>query len=523
VYAQPMRSTALPSHLLALSLLPAAMAATLPGCFSSTNASPTTDAGLDGTSPGDAQGQVDGPSGDATGPLTDAAADQAAPPPSAGGSGAFGIVTINGKEKMYLPEQYVLANGNASIAVVDVSAPGNGYNGAPAQITQIDLGTTNNATATGGDSNVVIAVSTQNNSVYFIDPNTDTLTKTLQLDTTMFGRSGFSGGGGFVTGVAVDSVHNRAILSVFNGFALVDLTTKTITSVIQAPPSENFGFDSVHQRIIAPFYDCTSSDYLDDAGNYLVDDAGNSINPSACTTPQLPEGGVMTEGLSVIDLTDDTVYTYQASTTMPEAGGGGYFSYDPTTPVGSEPDSAAVDPTTGIVVLPSEGNDWQNIIDLSQATFDKSTKTVTAPQSVILNLDLQGAAVEPNHHLAFLEEEGGSTVGVFNLSQANANGGNTPVVVGTMPTAPGGGGFQNIGDPHGIAVTTSLSTAGPVGFVVDSGYQWVARVDIAGMLAAGGPDGAVMLDDLQMAQFVTFLDALTPENPSEAGTDAAGE
>jgi hypothetical protein len=424
-------------------------------------------------------------------------ADHAAPPPpAAGGTGAFGIVTVNGKQKMYLPESSSLPNGNAFIAVVDVGLAGNGVNGAPAQITAIDLGSSNYATATGGDSSVVIAVSTQYNTVYFIDPVTDTLTGTLTLDDT-YGVSSFSGGGGFVTGVAVDSANDRAILSVWDGFAIVSLTTKTITSVIPAPPSENFGFDSVHQRIIAPFYDCTASAVAVD---------GSTSEPASCNTPLGPDGMVITDGLSVIDLTDGTVYTYE----YPDQPDGGFNGQilEPDQPVGGEPDSAAADPTTGVIVVPSESGGFQSIIDLSQATFDKTTKTVTAPQNVIPGLNLDGVAVEPNAHLAFWEQEFDDTVAVADLTQANAGG--TVSVTGQMPSYPGGEAFENVGDPHGIAVTTAITTGGPVGFVVDSGLQWVARVDLTAMLANQQSDAAAMLTDGQMASYVTFLDALTP-------------
>jgi hypothetical protein len=158
--------------------------------------------------------------------------------------------------------------------------------------------------------------------------------------------------------------------------------------------------------------------------------------------------------------------------------------------------------------VPSEAGGFQSVIDLSQATFDKATMTVTAPQNVIPGLNLDGVAVEPNAHLAFWEQEFDSTVAVADLAQANA--GATASVTGTMPSYPGGDGFQNIGDPHGIAVTTAVTTGGPVGFVVDSGLQWVARVDLAMMLANGQSDASAILTDGQMASYVTFLDALTP-------------
>jgi hypothetical protein len=443
------------------------------------------------------------------GVIADATTDAAPPPPAAGGTGAFGIVTINGKQKMYLPQTAMNAAGHPFIAVVDVGATGNGATGAPALITTVDLGVNDSgsdfeyATATGGDSSIVVAVSTQFPEVWFIDPNTDTLVNTLTLDTTMFGSSSFSGGGGYVTGVAIDSANHRAILSVWNGFALVDLTTQTITTVIQAPPSENFGFDSTHERIIAPFYDCSSSTL-------------GSTTPSSCATPKAADGTPITDGLSIIDLTDNSVYNYLD----PAVDGGAYAFEGPTpnTPVGGEPDSAAADPTTGVIVIPSEGDGFQSIIDLSQATFTKSTLTVTAPQRVVESFPLTGVAVEPNSHFAFWEEEHGNDVAVASLTELNL--GSQSWVHGTMPDLPvdeagnGGGGFGNIGDPHGIAVTTGLSTTGPVGFVVDSGLQWVARIDLAKMNAAGGADAddsSVTLDGPTMAPFVTYLDATTKE------------
>jgi hypothetical protein len=490
-----MRAVARSGPLLSLVLLPAACIA---GCFGSSSSN-TADSGP-------SMGLGDSSTA-----------------PAAGGTGAFGIITVTGKDghavqKMYLPQtgQY-LPNGNAFIAVVDVGA---GPNGAPAQLATIDLGSTNVATATGGDSTVVIAVSTDNSSIYFIDPTTDTLTKTLQLDST-YGKSGFSGGGGYVTGVAIDSANHRGILSVWDGFALVDLTAKAITAHISAPPTENFGFDSVHQRIIAPFYDCTQSDLYDDAGLEVFDDAGNPINPKVCTSPMLPEGGTETDGLSIIDLTDNTVYTYAGPITPFDAGSL-FIPYDPMAPVGREPDSASADPTTGIVVVPSEGDAWQNVIDLSKATFDKASHTVKAPLTILQGLDYDAVAVEPNKHLAFWEQEFAATVAVANLSDANMGSG--AAVQGEMPDKPDMSTFANIGDPHGIAVTTALTTSGPVGFVVDSQRQWVGRVDLAGMLAAGGADATAMLTTTSMAPFVTYLDALTPIHPvPEGGADASAE
>src|SRR5205807_1170116 len=138
------------------------------------------------------------------------------------------------------------------------------------------------------------------------------------------------------------------------------------------------------------------------------------------------DGTPMVEGLNVIDLTDNTVYTYQDAT-----------AESPAAPLGGEPDSAAVDPTTGLVIVPSEEGEYQNILDFSQAKFDAATKTVTAPHKYIKDQGFTGVAVEPNAHYGFWEEEGSEDVGVVNINEANAGSG--AFVHASMPSVPGGG------------------------------------------------------------------------------------
>jgi hypothetical protein len=445
------------------------------GCFGGSSAGPCKGAACADSGGGGLDGAtVDTSTGD----------DGGSTPVASGSTGAFGIVTVGGKQKMYLPETAANAAGNAFIAVVDVGAKGNTAAGAPAQVTTIDLGTGDYATATGGDSTMVVAVSTDYAHVWFIDPVKDALVKRLDLDAS-YGQSGFSGGGGYVTGVAVDSANHRAILSVWNGFALVDLAGMSITSVIQAPPSENFGFDSVHQRVLAPFYDCASS-------------SASGQPPSTCNDPQAGDAGVMAAGLNVIDLTDGTVYTYED----PSAA-------DPLNPLGTEPDSAAADPSSQIVLVPGEG-DFENVLDFSKAAFDKGSKTVTAPHVILSQFDPEGIAIEPTSHIAFFEAEGSSDVAAVDVVRAAA--GDQGSVGGTMPTLPGGSnGFSNLGDPHGIAVAASIIDGKPVGFVVDSGLQWVARVDLQGLVALEQGDASVTAGTTQMQAVVTYLDALTKE------------
>lgn len=404
------------------------------------------------------------------------AAGCAGSPPAAGSTGAFGVVTVNGRQKMYLPLLDPNAAGHGQVAVVDVGEAGKGVAGANALITDIDLGTADYATTTGGDATVIVAASTDNPTIWLIDPTEDKVTKTLSLGASA-GQSGFSGGGGYVTGIAMDSAHDQAILSVWNGFALLDTKTGTITKTIHAAPAENFGFDSIHQRIIAPFYECTSS--LDPNGN----------NPGLCDQYKEADGTVITDGLNVIDLTNDTVYTY----VDPKAA-------NPPEPVGGEPDSAAADPTSQVVVVPSESDDYQNVIDLSRAHFDPSSKTFTAPDEHLGAVELTGVAVEPSRHDAFLEDEGSDGVGFFRVDDANSGTGK--LLDAMMPSLPDGSYWTNIGDPHGIAVSTALHGGRSVGFLVDDGRAWVARIDLE-TLAGLKADATGQIADISPA--VTFL------------------
>jgi len=64
--------------------------------------------------------------------------------------------------------------------------------------------------------------------------------------------------------------------------------------------------------------------------------------------------------------------------------------------------------------------------------------------------------------------------------------------------------WNNGGDPHGIAVFTSVVDGKPYGFLVRSDQAWVARIDLEGVtsapLVAGGLPGQV-----DIAPFVFFL------------------
>ena len=414
----------------------------------------------------------------------------------AGGTGSFAVVPVGGAEKLYLPE-YSSASGEPAIAVVDVSAVGDGGRGTPALLGEIELGAAPEgrvayATTTAGDSTIVVAASTQSPTVWFIDPRTDQLIDELALGAS-YGQSTFRGDGGYVTSIALDPTRREAVLAVWNGFAIVDLTTRKIARILPAPPSENFALDTVHRRVIAPFYDCASS--LSPSGE----------PPASCGTPRALDGTPMTDGLSVVDLDDDAVYTYESTDAR-----------DPHAPVGTLPGSAAIDPDTERTVVTSKGHQYQTIIDFSRAVFERAERRVTAPSNVLTGNGLTDVAIAPGGRLAFWEGENARDIAAGVLTTlapssrvpdagADAGGGGEPeYVFGLMPSLPDGTEWMNAPSSHGIAVAAS-STGAPFGITVSHDYRWVARVDLAALLAL--PDSYHEVADVSSA--VTLLDAGT--------------
>src|SRR5581483_1895737 len=316
------------------------------------------------------------------------------------GSGAFGVVTVNGKQVMYLPLTSLSPAGNGQIAVVDVGiVPAPGHNvddaGTPALVTNIDLGTFDQATATAGDSSVVVAAGTATHKVWFIDPSTNKVVHTTELDPNLTGGS-FSGGGGIVDGIAIDEANHRAILSVWNGFQFIDLGDCQVTGYVLAAGAENFGYDSTKQYLLSPFYDCQP-------GIEFVDAGTPATQAPPCDSYLTPgdAGLVISDGFNLIDISKSSavVYTYESS--APDSG----IASDP---VGFSPDSAAVDTTTGIAMISSEGSSFYTFLDLSKAVFSKGPPaTFTAPSTVLVpsaGAD-DGVSIEPVSHIAFTEQE----------------------------------------------------------------------------------------------------------------------
>jgi len=101
--------------------------------------------------------------------------------------------------------------------------------------------------------------------------------------------------------------------------------------------------------------------------------------------------------------------------------------------VGSDPDAAAVDPTTHTAYVTNGGNGTVSAID-------EATGTVTS--TVTVGSDPDGVAVDPTTHTAYVTNGGNGTVSVIDEA--------TGTVTGTVPVG---------ADPSGVAVDPTFHTA----------------------------------------------------------------
>jgi hypothetical protein len=392
---------------------------------------------------------------------------------------AVAVARVGGRLKLYVPLQN--GAGPGQIAVLDAGRDGGGGGAAlPARVGTVDLsrgtGDTDFASLVAGDETGLLAAGVTFPKVWFIDPATDKVTDVLTLPAS-YGTSSFSGRTPFITGVIVDSERRRAYLGVYNGFAVVDLDRRAIVDVILAPPSESFGYDPARRRLIAPFYNCTLAT------------PGTSGQVFPCDTVKAADGTTtITDGLSLVDLDARAVYTFHDASAA-----------NPAAPLGLVPDSAAVDPASGLVVVPAEGPGVHVKLDLAHATLDAPSKSFTAPPaSTVDSAPFTGVAFTEDGGFAMAVEESTDQVAVYDRGAG-------ALQRGRLPAPPGAAEWISGADPHPI--TAAVHGGRSYGFVVSSDHAWVARIDLATYwgLAHGGAD----LTGAEMAPALTLLDATT--------------
>jgi hypothetical protein len=296
----------------------------------------------------------------------------------------------------------------------------------------------------------------------------------------------FSGGSCTTCGVVMDSLRNRAIISIANNananpspppgpgaYQVVNLANNTLSAPINPVGTqsiaESFGLNSLTNMITSANED----------GFFDLIDVTNPASPIAYSLPGAP--------------------------------------------LRPSFDSSAVD-TTNIVVAGGEGSGNILVADLSQATFSLSPPIWNAPNQIenLIEFDpsfgyfssgITGLAVAFGSHETFLEDEEGTAgngagIGVIKLPATSGFG--TPAaqdwVVAHVPTTPNNATWNMTKDPHGLtAARTNVSiTNGSlglgvspkgIGFVVNDERTYLAVVDLDGLLAAPrSPNDAHQLD-----------------------------
>lgn len=291
-----------------------------------------------------------------------------------------------------------------------------------------------------------VAVCTANDDEVYVLKGTSLVTSLTSQGTSTIG---FSGGYCTNCGVAIDAIHNRAVIGLSDagspGFEFLDLGTDSFGSVFASPSgaiSEDPLIDPIRSILLSPA----------ENGDFEIADVSN------------PESPVFYEN----------------------ATGGG------------ELDSGAEDCSTGIALAPAEFSDPSSLFvaDLTQVRFSSASSgstagTWTAPsqnQSLgesSLSAGPTGIAVAQGTHTGVVTGEfGGNALTALALPTSSGSG--TPAirewVTCSIPNTPDGNSWIEGDDPHTVAAYESPSNGDAIGLFGNEGATWLARVDLSKLL-----------------------------------------
>lgn len=371
-------------------------------------------------------------------------------------SGSTGILPglVNGQivDKAYVP---ITFGGRVAVINIDSST-------SAALIKSISMppGYFPNATAANPVTQQVVVVSYTSPDVQIIDGSQDVFVVTVTSPVTRVAT--FSGGRCMICGALIDTSTNSAILDTAQGYLLLNLGTRQFSSFLPGTVAgENFGFNPNTGIVLNPTY-------------------FQGVPP----------------GLQAVNLATGSVFTYSTS-------------------VGGFPDANAIDINTNVAVVPDEFTANQYLINMAEATFDSLTSRFSAPSTVFpvtfTNCGFEAhdwsmISAESSTHNLFLATEFADCAAVESLpTSVIAGAPPTPAVFrwGHMPS-PDATSWNNGGDPHGIAVFTSVVDGKAYGFLVRFDQAWVARIDLAGLKNASLLVGGLP-NQVDITPFVFFL------------------
>ncbi len=325
------------------------------------------------------------------------------------------------------------SGGSTGVSVVNVEG---------ASITNTLVPTSNVVNSCASNPLTGKTVCTANNTAVYVLSGT-TIANTLTSGGT--GSISFSGGTCTDCGVAMDAVHNKAVIGLAiggaAGFQFLNLATTPPT--FEAPFKSPAGIIS-EDPLIDPSRNLLLS--ASEANNYEIVNIANSLAPK-------------------------------------------FFEKKPINTSG-EADSSGEDCTTGIALAPFEFTNQVFLADLTQATFTPgSPGTWIAPSQVktlteaVLSAGASGIAVAQGTHLGIVSGEfGGGAITAIRLPATSGAG--TPDISDWV-TCSIPGGFQNGLDPHTVTAYQSPNGAkDAIALLANGGATQLAVVDLTKMLNA---------------------------------------
>lgn len=376
-------------------------------------------------------------------------------------SSSLSVLVSGTNVTSYVPK----GNWSAKSAITGVSV----VNVEGSSIIPTAITTANAVNSCASNSVTGMTVCTANNTdVYLLSGTTLGSTRTSGGSGQIF----FSGGVCTNCGVAMDAIHNKAVIGLSiataPGFQFLDLGTSTFETAVASPAgeiSEDPLIDPIHNLLLSP----------SESNNYEIADVA--------TTPP-----------SLTPLTS--------------------FFENPGIPSGGELDSAGEDCSTEIVLAGIElpepaivlaGPEFPEpssvfIADLSQATLTAGSpgtwsavgaSQVQSLSESFLNFGATSIAVAQGTHTGMLSGEfSGNAITAIALPTTSGSG--TPAISDWMtcniPTDPSGAVWNTGDDPHTLTAYQSPSGSDAIGLLANGGLgtpvTFLARVDLTQMLNA---------------------------------------
>lgn len=309
------------------------------------------------------------------------------------------------------------------------------------------------------------------------------------------GSVSFSGGSCKNCGVATDPGDSRYVVASFDGIRTFDYTSTSgqcdLIDHYDIPINENIGFDASRNWVITPEYD--------GFGSYTKQD-GTIVRNEAT--------------MRIVNIETDDIYEWDKKilcSDLVEAGESCSWR---------ETDAASIDLGTGMIALQEESVRATVLIDMSQASFDSTTKTFTAPHEYVplenISARTPGGAIEPSSHILFMEQEFGRGIAVLQLPDVGGSGSTFPTPTAgweynsaNVPsnTVCNRSSWSNAGDPHGLAIFTGVVAGKAFGLLINGTKDCVALVDLKGLLDAPKATGSNIADssDVNFAGLFQFI------------------